>query len=209
MKLLHHIAMYLYVVVAERKWRINKVHAIKGYEEALDRLGLSRQEAKNWLDTYSRMREAERIARKDTMTSEEYNEALDRLGLSRSEATEWLGVSKRTSINYATGRYEIPAAVTRLIRLVEACQLSPEEATALIGKLRKDTMSARQFNEALDRFGLSRSEAADWLGISKRTAVNYALGTYEVPGPTARFIRLVEALGLTPEKATARIERAK
>ena len=60
-------------------------------------------------------------------------------------------------------------------------------------------MTPTQYKAAIAKLGLSQERAGDWLGIGRRTSQGYALGEYPVPEPTAKLLRLVVKLGLTPE----------
>jgi DNA-binding transcriptional regulator YiaG len=68
------------------------------------------------------------------MTRNQYRAAIERLGLSQVKAARWLGITVRTSQNYAMGHTAIPEPTARLLRLVIALKLPPEEATKLWGK---------------------------------------------------------------------------
>lgn len=57
-------------------------------------------------------------------------------------------------------------------------------------------MTARQYLDALAKLGLSQQAAGRWLGVSPRTAQNYA--AKGPPEPAAKLIRLVLRLGLNP-----------
>lgn len=51
----------------------------------------------------------------------------------------------------------------------------------------------KQFNDALEKLGLSQVGAAKVLGITDRTCRRYAAGAAEVPQPTAKLLRLALA----------------
>lgn len=62
----------------------------------------------------------------------------------------------------------------------------------------KDTMTARQFDLALAKLGLSVYASAPKLGISLRQAQRYSSGeTTPVPAPIAKLLRAYIALGTT------------
>lgn len=60
-------------------------------------------------------------------------------------------------------------------------------------------MTPDQYKSAIKKLGLSQERAGEWLGISPRTSQGYALGEYPVPEPTAKLLRLMIKLGLTPD----------
>ena len=51
-------------------------------------------------------------------------------------------------------------------------------------------MTAKQFNVAIERLGLSQVGAAKLIGITGRTCRRYAAGDAEIPKPTAKLLRL-------------------
>jgi len=57
-------------------------------------------------------------------------------------------------------------------------------------------MTARQYLDAIGKLGLSQQAAGRWLGVSPRTAQNYA--AKGPPEPAAKLIRLVLRLRLDP-----------
>lgn len=61
-------------------------------------------------------------------------------------------------------------------------------------------MTAKQYLAAIEKLGLSQLAAGRWLGVSPRTAQNYALGKTRIPEPTAKLLRLVLRLGLKPDE---------
>ena len=63
-------------------------------------------------------------------------------------------------------------------------------------------MTAEQYRAALERLGFSQIRGGKWLGIAGRTSQNYANGATPIPEPTARLIRLVLKLKLTPDQAS-------
>lgn len=52
-------------------------------------------------------------------------------------------------------------------------------------------MTPTQYKAALKVLGLSQHRAADWLGFSRRSSQDYALGKYPVPEPVAKLLRLI------------------
>ncbi|GEC56760.1 hypothetical protein [Bradyrhizobium phage ppBeUSDA76-2] len=54
-------------------------------------------------------------------------------------------------------------------------------------------MTAKQFQAAIDRLGLSQVGAARLLGADPRTARRWALGERSVPEPVAILLRLMVA----------------
>lgn len=59
-------------------------------------------------------------------------------------------------------------------------------------------MTQKQYLAALEKLGLSQLAAGRWLGVSPRTAQNYASGG-NVPEPVAKLLRLVIRLKLSPD----------
>jgi len=68
-------------------------------------------------------------------------------------------------------------------------------------KKKPSTMSSQQFSAALDKLGLSQRKAGPWLGLTSRTAHNYATGAREVSETVARLLRLVINVKLTADEA--------
>jgi transcriptional regulator with XRE-family HTH domain len=58
-------------------------------------------------------------------------------------------------------------------------------------------MTPTQFRAALDRLSLTQAGAAEFLGISIRSAHGYANGK-PVPEPVAKLLRLMISLDLKP-----------
>lgn len=58
-------------------------------------------------------------------------------------------------------------------------------------------MKTAAYNAAMERLGLTQSGAADFLGVSIRTAHAYANGA-TIPPATAKLLRLMLRLNLTP-----------
>ena len=63
-------------------------------------------------------------------------------------------------------------------------------------------MTPSQYKTAIKVLGLSQHQAADWLGIGRRTSQGFALGEYPVPEPVAKLLRLCVKLKLKPEDVT-------
>jgi hypothetical protein len=59
-------------------------------------------------------------------------------------------------------------------------------------------MTTKQYLAAIGKLGLSQLAAGRWLGVSPRTAQNYA-GGGKIPEPVAKLLRLVLRLGLEPD----------
>lgn len=57
-------------------------------------------------------------------------------------------------------------------------------------------MTAKQYLAAIEKLGLNQQAAGRWLGVSPRTAQNYA--AKGPPEPVAKLIRLVIRLKLDP-----------
>jgi DNA-binding XRE family transcriptional regulator len=62
------------------------------------------------------------------MTANQYRSAIVRLELSQGDAAAFLGVSPRTSHGYANGS-PIPEAISKLLRLMIAHGLKPEQVS--------------------------------------------------------------------------------
>ena len=60
-------------------------------------------------------------------------------------------------------------------------------------------MTAKQFQTAIDRLGLSQVGAAKLLGADPRTARRWALGERSVPEPVAILLRLMLAGKITAD----------
>lgn len=58
-------------------------------------------------------------------------------------------------------------------------------------------MTSNQYRAALDALGLTQGGAAKFLGISLKTAHNYANGG-AIPEPAAKLLRLMVRLKLKP-----------
>lgn len=58
-------------------------------------------------------------------------------------------------------------------------------------------MTNTQFRKALEALELTQGGAAELLGVSLRTAQNYALGTSPIPEGFARLLRLMIHLNLS------------
>lgn len=70
-------------------------------------------------------------------------------------------------------------------------------------------MNPTEYRMALDRLGLSQSQAAELLGVDPRTSRRYALGERSIPPPTAVLLRLcVSRPELTQVVATLSREEA-
>lgn len=64
-------------------------------------------------------------------------------------------------------------------------------------------MTAKQYQAAIDRLGLSQVAAAELLGLDPRTSRRYALGEIAVPAPTAKLLRLLLAGKISAEDVRA------
>lgn len=64
-------------------------------------------------------------------------------------------------------------------------------------------MTAKQFQTALDRLGLSQVGAARLVGADPRTARRWALGERSVPEPVAILLRLMLAGKVTSDDVEA------
>jgi pentatricopeptide repeat protein len=58
-------------------------------------------------------------------------------------------------------------------------------------------MTAKQYKAAIQKLGLSQQAAGRWLGVSPRTAANYA--AKGPPEMAAKLLRLMLRLGLSPD----------
>jgi DNA-binding transcriptional regulator YiaG len=59
-------------------------------------------------------------------------------------------------------------------------------------------MTAAQFRAVLKRLGLSQGKAAEFLGVSLRTAHGYANGEHPIPEAIAKLLRLIVRHNLEP-----------
>jgi DNA-binding transcriptional regulator YiaG len=65
------------------------------------------------------------------MTKTAYRSAIELLGLSQVKASVFFGVSRKTSPRWARGEAPVPGAVAKLLRLMIAHKISPEEVNKL------------------------------------------------------------------------------
>jgi hypothetical protein len=61
----------------------------------------------------------------------QYRRAIDLIGLSQVKASVLFGVSRKQSPRWARGEAPIPGAVAKLLRLMIAREISPEEVNRL------------------------------------------------------------------------------
>ena len=66
-----------------------------------------------------------------------------------------------------------------------------EEVNGMRVSRSKRHLTPEQYQNALDKLGLTQGEAADLLGFSIRTSNGYANGGYPVPKPLAVLLRLL------------------
>ena len=64
--------------------------------------------------------------------------------------------------------------------------------------LKQRTMTAAQYQRAIDQLGLSQLAAGRFLGVSKNTAQRYAAGETEIPVAVALLLRMMVAEGIRP-----------
>lgn len=67
-------------------------------------------------------------------------------------------------------------------------------------------MTAKQYREALDELDLTQDGAAEFLGVSLRSAHGYANGA-KIPHPVATLLRLMTSMGLSAGEVTRRASR--
>ena len=60
-------------------------------------------------------------------------------------------------------------------------------------------MTADEYRSALKSLGLTQNEAGRWLGVHEQSGRRWAVDG--PPVPVAKFLNLVMALGLSPQKA--------
>lgn len=60
-------------------------------------------------------------------------------------------------------------------------------------------MTPKQYRAAIAQLELSQVRAAKFLGVSGRTSQNWALGTRPIPVATAKLLRLMLKLNLSPQ----------
>jgi len=68
-------------------------------------------------------------------------------------------------------------------------------------------MTPDEYRVALKSLGLTQNEAGRWLGVHEQSGRRWA--SEGPPEPVAKILRLVIALGLTPQKADEMIEKKK
>jgi len=68
---------------------------------------------------------------KKLMTKKEYRSAIELVGLSQVKASDFFEVSRKTSPRWARGEAPIPGAIKKLLRVMVAKELSPEEVDKL------------------------------------------------------------------------------
>jgi transcriptional regulator with XRE-family HTH domain len=64
-------------------------------------------------------------------------------------------------------------------------------------------MTAVELRDALDRLGLTQTDAAHLLGVVDRAVRHWTSGTRPVPEMAGRFLLLLDALDITPAEAMA------
>lgn len=60
-------------------------------------------------------------------------------------------------------------------------------------------MTGAEYSATVDRLGLNQSSAARLLDILPRQSRRYVAGDADIPQPTARYLRLLLALGIKVE----------
>jgi DNA-binding transcriptional regulator YiaG len=73
--------------------------------------------------------------------------------------------------------------------------------TSSAGKA-KDSMTPKQYIEAIDRLGLSQRAAGRFLGVDERQSRRWAAGDSAIPESVAKLLRLMIRLKLPPEDVT-------
>lgn len=63
------------------------------------------------------------------MTSLQFRTAIDRLSLSQRGAAKFFGVYERTTRRWVSGETPVPEAVAKLLRLMIAHSLTPDEVS--------------------------------------------------------------------------------
>ena len=61
-------------------------------------------------------------------------------------------------------------------------------------------MTHTEFRDTLSALGLNKTRAARLLGVNERTPRRWAKGEQDIPPPVVRFLQLMIALKLTPER---------
>lgn len=79
------------------------------------------------LDAYAETAKMDRFARYTPMTTIQYLAAIKRLGLSQVGAGRVFGLSPRQSQRLASGESHVPEPVARLIRVMIAYDIKPED----------------------------------------------------------------------------------
>lgn len=62
-------------------------------------------------------------------------------------------------------------------------------------------MTTDEYRTILAEIGLTQSGAARLLGVDPRTSRKWACGERDIPEPAARFLRLILAAKISPERA--------
>lgn len=67
------------------------------------------------------------VSTSETMTPKQYADAIERLGLSQRAAGAFLGIDERQSRRWIAGDARIPESVAKLLRLMIARKIDPDE----------------------------------------------------------------------------------
>lgn len=74
-----------------------------------------------------------------------------------------------------------------------------------IEEIEVPALSARQFEILIKRWDMTQNGMARWLGADERTVRRW-IADDRIPSAVARLLRLMVALGLTPDKVDAKLE---
>ena len=62
------------------------------------------------------------------------------------------------------------------------------------------SMTPKQYEEAIDRLGLSQRKAGPFLGVNERTSRKWVAGESRIPDAVAKLLRLMVRLKLKPDE---------
>ena len=61
-------------------------------------------------------------------------------------------------------------------------------------------MTPKQYQDAIDRLGLSQRAAGKFLGVDERTSRRWVLGESAIPESVAKLLRLMIRLKISPDE---------
>jgi DNA-binding transcriptional regulator YiaG len=72
------------------------------------------------------------------MTGEQYQDAIDRLGMTQVGSARFFRVDHSTVRRWIAGNHEVPEAISLLLRVMIAAELTPHHVLAIDASLDKD-----------------------------------------------------------------------